>query len=220
MKEPIFIGTKGKTKKEFDKKGNPISGKRGGDKLVCRILRPSEFMAMYNVIARGNQDDLTNFTMCLLLGARYEECRRIQSNPKWYDGNIYVHIKEHKVKRVVKDRYIRLSNKGKTLIRFFFTPHINRILPCVQTWDEKLKRWAQLAGITDENATGITSRMMRKTWESWLMFYYPTYTLHIMDSQGHTLTTSAKHYTRLPFDEEDAKIMKEWLEGWNPEERK
>ena len=219
MKEPIFIGIEGKTELKYNKKGNIVPGRAGKNKLVCRVLRPSEFMAMYNVIAKGNRDDLTNFTMCLLLGARYGECQRIQNNPKWYDGNIYVHIKENKVKRVVKDRYIRLSNKGKTLIGYFFSGNINRLLPCVQTWDEKLKRWAQLAGITDDKATGITSRMLRKSWESWLMFYYPNYVLHIMDSQGHTLTTSAKHYTRLPFDEEDAKIMREWVEGWNPEER-
>ena len=92
MKEPLFIGTEGKTELKYDKKGKILPGHQGGDKLVCRILRPSEFMSMYNVIAKGNRDDLTNFTLCLLLGARYNECQRIQNNPKWYDASCTVKI--------------------------------------------------------------------------------------------------------------------------------
>jgi hypothetical protein len=219
MKNPIFIGTEGKTEIKYNKDGSPKKGNQGGNKLRCRILRPSEFVAMYDVIAKGDKDDLTNFQMCLLLGARYQESRRIQSDKKMWDGNVHIEIKERKTKRkeLHSERWIKLSNKGKTIIPYFFD--VDRILPTVQTWDEKLQRWAQLAGITDENHIGITSRMLRKTWESWLIFYYPQYLMHILDSQGHTLTTSAKHYTRLPFDEEDRKLMTEWVQGWM-EERK
>jgi hypothetical protein len=232
MKNPIFIGKEGKTEIKYIQEkivkigkngvvettykstGKLKPGNQGGDKLICRILRPSEFMLMYDTIAKGNKDDLTNFQMCLLLGARYNECKRIQLDKKMWDGNVHIEIKETKIKRKEKhsERWIKLSNKGKTIIPYFFD--VNRYLPSVQTWDEKLQRWAQLAGITDEKHLGITSRMLRKTWESWLIFYYPNYILHILDSQGHTLTTSAKHYTRLPFDEEDRKLMTEWVQGW------
>jgi hypothetical protein len=41
-----------------------------------------------------------------------------------------------------------------------------------------------------------------------------------LESQGHTLTTSVKHYIKLPFDEEDMKGMAEWVDGWKPEEMK
>lgn len=170
---------------------------------------------MHDIISKGNKDDLTNFDMCLLLGARYLECRRIQKNPKCFDKKNFIEVEEHKIKRTAQKRWIRLSNKGKTLILYFFD--VKRKLPSVQAWDEKLKRWAELAGIGTE---GVTSRMLRKTWESWLMFYYPELSMMIAQSQGHTLITAMQHYVNIPFTDEDAKHMKEWVEGWKPEERR
>lgn len=212
MENPIILGPSGKTKVKIDKKGRKSGG---GNHLQCRILRPSEFVAIHNMVANGNKDDLTNLDMCLLLGARYEECRRIQAHPEWFDKKIFVEIDEHKTKRVAKKRWIRLSNKGKTLIPYFFD--CDRRLPNVQTWDEKLKRWADLAGI---GSAGVTSRMMRKTWESWLMFYYPEQDMMIAQSQGHTLLTAMQHYINMPFSDSDINLMKEWVEGWRPEDRR
>ena len=209
---PIILGLNGTKPVKIDKKGKKSGG---GEYLQCRILRPTEFVAMHDTIAKGDKDDLTNFDMTLLLGARYEECRRIQNHPEYFDKKTFVEVEEHKTKRTAKKRWIRLSNKGKTLIHYFFD--VDRRLPTVQTWDEKLKRWAELAGIGKE---GVTSRMMRKTWESWLMFYYPEQSMMIAQSQGHTLVTAMQHYINMPFTDEDAKLMKEWVEGWKPEDRK
>lgn len=176
-----------------------------GKKVKTRILRPSELNLMRKQM---KIEDRTQFDMILLLGARYEECRRIQKNPKWYDGN-FVHVQEHKVKRVTSQRFIRLSSKGKNTIDYFFST--KKHLPTFQTYNDKLKRWAELAGIDPE---AISVRSLRKTYESWLVISYPHASAIIYGSQGHNEITSLKHYTNMPFTADEVKEMKEWVDGY------
>ena len=179
-----------------------------GNKIKTRILRPEE----YEVLHEGARklENQTLLDSCLLLGARYEECRRIHQNPKWFDGN-FIHLPseaQKKVKRTQTERWIRLSSMGKAILPYFFE---TKEMPTVQAWNENLLRWSRRK---DLDPVGITARSLRKTYESWLIFSFPEATNLVYLSQGHTTLTSLQHYVNLPFLDEDKKAMKQWVEGW------
>lgn len=180
-----------------------------GKKIKTRILRPTE----YELLRHGAErtENRTLLDGCLLLGARYEECKRIQQYPRWFDGN-FIHLPSEaqlKAKRKQNERWIRLSSMGKTIMPYFFED--KKKLPTVQSWDESLKLWAKKGGV---DPVGISARTLRKTYESWLIFFYPEATNLVYLSQGHTTLTSLQHYVNLPFIEEDKGEMKRWVEGW------
>jgi integrase len=180
-----------------------------GKKVKTRILRPHEFELL-----RAGAKKTENRTLldgCLLLGARYKECQKIQDNPHWFDGN-FIHLPseaQQKVKRKQVERWIRLSSMGKTILPYFFEN--KKRLPSIQAWDYSLSEWGKRGGL---DITGISARSLRKTYESWLIFYYPEATNLVYLSQGHTTLTSLQHYVNLPFLEGDRKEMGRWLEGW------
>ncbi len=209
----VKIGKDGKVDISYIPTKTKIIGKQGGEQLKSRVLFPEEVLALFGVLekmGKSAKDDLTNFKMCLLTGARYEEARWIQKNPKCFDKEgRNVRIETQKVKVKEKVRYTRLSNAAMAEIGHFF--NVDRFLPTMACWDKKLKRWANLAGITDE---GVSSRMMRKTYESWLSFYFPMRRYEILESQGHNEATALKYYIKIPFIESDKIQMKEFVEGW------
>ena len=147
----------------------------------------------------------------ILSGLRYVEAQRVQGNPDWVEGR-FIHLPEEaqrKAKRTQLERWVKLSDKGKTLIRFFFkTPP----LPDWKTWVENLDRWAGREGL---DPTGLSVKSTIKTWESWLLSQHPERTLEIMLSQGHDETTSIRHYAGLPFTKADKDAMIEWTAGWS-----
>ncbi|MBN1455985.1 MAG: site-specific integrase [Methanomicrobia archaeon] len=180
-----------------------------GKKIKTRILRPSEFEQLR--LGAKRTENRTLLDACLLLGARYTECQKIQANARWFDGN-FVHLPseaQRKVKRKQAERWIRLSSMGKTILPYFFENR--KRLPSIQAWDYALVQWAEQGGL---NPVGISSRTMRKTYESWLIFYFPEATNLVYLSQGHTTLTSLQHYINLPFIDEDKKSMGKWVEGW------
>ncbi len=203
MKTPILTGIEGLCEIKYKKDGSIKSG--GHEHLQTRIFRPSEVALMRKEM---KIEEKTNFDMSLLLGARYTECKRIQVHPEWYDGN-FIHISEHKVKRVTQQRFIRLSTRGKNTIEYFFNN--DKHLPSVQAWDTKLKRWSALAGLGD---VGVSARSLRKTLESWLVISYPENIALIFGSQGHTELTALRHYLNMPFTDDEKKEMQEWIGGW------
>ena len=153
----------------------------------------------------------TNLDACLLLGARYRECQKLQRNPDWFDGN-FIHLpwtEELKLSRHRPERWVRLSSMGKTIIPYFLQNGMK--LPSVQAWDVDLKMWSGNAGIGNE---GMTARTLRKTYESWLVFSYPGHIPLIFLSQGHTQLTALQHYINLPFTEKDKQLMGKWIDGW------
>lgn len=179
-----------------------------GRTVKVRILRPTEFALLHESARR--LENKTLLDACLLLGARFVECKRIQNNPSWFDGRfIYLPSEAQKKKTSLQlERWIRMSSIGQAILPYFFEA---KKMPLVQAWNENLLRWSRRAGI---DPTGITARCLRKTYESWLVFSYPTATHLVYLSQGHTTLTSLKHYVNLPFLEEDKKAMKQWVEGW------
>jgi integrase len=180
---------------------------RSSEKFEVRILRPVEFEKIRDAM---DPDTRKICTSLLLTGMRYAELQRFRENPDWLDGK-FVYLPRGsmlKVKAKQRERAIRLSDMGKTLIQdLFLVPHP---LPELPALDMKLKRLSKrvLEGATVNNKT------FRKTWESWLVFYYPEKALQIALSQGHTTTTQYEHYLNIPFDDVDRKDMRKWVEGW------
>ncbi len=185
------------------------------EKLPLRILYPEEVLAIIKVLedmGKSAKDDLTNFKMLLLLGCRYVEAQWIQLHPECFDKegrNIRISTLKVKVKN--KTRNIKLSNMAMNEIRHFFDS--DKYLSEAHTFDKKLKRLAKVAGL-DKPEVGISQKMLRKTWESWLMDYYTGSDMKILKSQGHTAAVSLEHYQGIPFTPKDREQMREFCDGW------
>jgi len=109
-------------------------------KGTVRILRPSE----YEKLREGAEtlDNQTRLDALLLTGARYIEGVRLYSHPDWVDGR-FVHLPEYaqkKVKRKQRERWIRLSSKGVSILPYFFK---SKPLPNWKGWTQDLQRWAE-----------------------------------------------------------------------------
>ncbi len=180
---------------------------KSSEKFQVRILRPEEWEKI-----RAEMDENTKkiCTSLLLAGMRYVELQRLRENPGWLDGGFVFLPKGSmlKVKAKQKERAIRLSDMGKTLLPDLFqVPHP---LPTLPSFDMKMKRLSsRILGGKE-----INNKTFRKTWESWLVYYYPEKALQIALSQGHTTTTQYGYYLNMPFTENDKKDMRKWVEGW------
>ncbi len=174
-----------------------------------RILRPKEYAALLNGCKRT--DYRTMLQAMLYTGVRYVELKRLQSHPDWFDGE-YLHLPfdaVHKEKRTQMERWVRLNQTGKMVLEYFLRS--DKPMPTYQSWSMNLKRWARNVKL---DSTGLSSKTTRKTWESWLMFYYPNQLPAIALSQGHTQMISLRHYVNMPFNDEDKLLMKKYVEGW------
>ena len=180
---------------------------RSSEKFEVRILKPVEFETVRDAM---DPDMRKTSTSLLLSGMRYAELQRFRENPDWLDGK-FIYLPKGsmlKVKAKQRERTIRLSDMGKTLIHDLF--QVLHPLPELPTFDMKMRRLSQR--ILD--GTPANNKTFRKTWESWLVFYYPEKALQIALSQGHTTTTQYEHYLNIPFDDDDRKEMRKWVEGW------
>jgi hypothetical protein len=175
-------------------------------KSGTRILRPSEYEILRNSLKSKYQDKLDGL---LLTGMRYVEAKRFLEHPEWYDGT-FIHLPEFaqkKAKRKQLERWIRLSDLGRMIIPRF----LKCKLPSRTAWNQNMRRWGKNAGIGDE---GMCAKTTRKTYESWLCFYFPEQIHKVFGSQGHDDITSLQHYLSMPFVDEDKKLMRKWVEGW------
>ena len=102
-----------------------------------------------------------------------------------------------------------MNNQGKMVVEYF--KKVKRHVPTYQSWNENLKCWAKRVGL---DKTGLSVKTTRKTWESWLMFYFPQHIATITLSQGHTQIISLQHYVNMPFTESDRLEIKNYVEGW------
>ena len=198
FKRPILKGrvtTNKRTGKEYDNR--------------IRIFRPKEF----DIIMRGckKAEYQTILEALLYTGTRYVELQRVQQHPDWFDGE-YLHLPfdaVRKDKRTQYERWVRLNQQGRMTLKYFLRSDIK--MPTYQSWSMNMKRWARNVGMEQQ---WLSSKCTRKTWESWLMFYYPNQLPAIALSQGHTQLTSLQHYVNLPFSETDRSEMKKYVEGW------
>jgi integrase len=174
-----------------------------------RILRPSEYIKLVKNIPKREYQIL--FNTLLFTGMRYIECQRFKKHPEWFDGN-FINLPEEavkKMKRKQRERSVRLTPLGKQLIPFYLDLDIS--FPALQNWRDNLQRWATYADISPKS---LSAKTTRKTWESWLVFYYPERITEITLSQGHDTVTAIRHYLNMPFTDDDKRMMKDYLEGW------
>lgn len=188
----------------------PICNVTKGAHFQVRVLRPDEYEAIRGQAALSAGDGVAHLDVCLLTGARYVELQRLHENPGWFHGN-FVHLPAEaslKVKRHQVDRWIRLSDRGgPAVVRFLQVSQ----LPEMHAFQAQLRRWSTAAVV---DPLGLSAKSLRKTWESWLTSVWPERFLLIVQSQGHTKTTSIDHYLNLPFQRDDKVRMMPWLAGW------
>ncbi len=174
-----------------------------------RILRPAEY-ALIRAIAPGRIQMLMDGL--LVSGMRYTEFQAFMKNPSWFDGDFikipFDAVRKNFVESV--DRFVRLSPWGKQIIRQCLSLKINA--PSRQSLDESIKQYAYKCRF---NKLGISQKMFRKTWESWLTVTYPNINpAFILTSQGHSDYISLRYYLSLPFTEKDKADMKLYTDGW------
>lgn len=179
-------------------------------KAKTRILRPYEVKLLINAIPK--LDYVNKFEALLYSGMRYVELSRLYSHPEWFNGE-HIHLTRdasRKVKNTVSERYIHLNPLGRRAIYHFLRS--KKPLPHnYATWTENLKRWAQHAGLYTDY---LGPKTTRKTWESWLITYYPEKFNQVFLSQGHSQLTSLRHYQNLPFNKQDREDMNGFVSGW------
>ena len=175
-------------------------------KSSVRILRPHEAKVIIEQGIPKFEHQLL-FKALLYTGARYVEVQRIKENPEWFDGD-FIKLPSLKKKARQRERWIRLNPRGKEIVSSYINS--NYTLPTKVTWRENLRRWAESCNL---NPDGLCPKTTRKTWESWLTFYYGT-RMEIPQSQGHTGGVAFQHYLNLPFTESDKDGMKEFVTGW------
>lgn len=192
-------------------------------KQGVRVFRPQEFKLFLAAIPK--REFQTIIKTMLFTGMRYVELQRLQANPKWFDGDFIQLPKEAILKneREQKDRSVRLTPRGKDILPFFL--EVGRSLPSSDTMQDNMELWASKAGLLpvdcilthrkkETTTWGLSVKSTRKTWESWLTFWYPDRITEITLSQGHTTITSVKHYLNMPFVTKDKEEMKDFVEGW------
>jgi integrase len=139
---------------------------RSSEKSQVRILRPSEFEIMRDAM---DPDTRRICTSLLLTGMRYAELQRLRENPEWLDGK-FIYLPRGsmlKVKAKQRERVVRLSDMGKTLLPDLF--QVPYPLPELPALDMKLRRLS----IRTLDGNPLNNKTFRKTCESWLVFYYP-----------------------------------------------
>jgi len=121
-------------------KPSPITKKAKPDsKIVTRILRPGEYKAIENEILKMHHRVMLQ--ALLYTGMRYIELKRLQQNPKWFDGEfikieVGKGVKKHQIR--MNERYVRLNPLGKMAVMNFLG--LKDELPTNQTWRENMIR--------------------------------------------------------------------------------
>ena len=183
-------------------------------KQGAQILSAPEYE---NIRAALNPTHQLIFDGMLFTGMRIEEFWRFVEHPEWFHPERqYVELPPGsilKVKAKQKERTVLLSFIGTNKIRDLVSA-INRreIHPITkQGWGANLKRAAIKA---DVNLRGISPKMLRKTWISWLMVWYPNDGLRISASSGHDTETMKRHYLSIPFSPQEKEQVKAYVIGW------
>ena len=173
-----------------------------------RILRPAEITKLINAIPKDKNK--VKFETLLYTGARFSEIKELYNNPRWFKGNgLQIPNSKYLARKRQKTRNIRLNPQGERTINQYF--RCEKGLPTLQTWDENLQRWCEKAGL---NSEGVSAKTTRKTWESWLIMFYPERILNIFQSQGHSQVTALEFYVNLPFTKDDVTQMTSYVDGW------
>ena len=110
---------------------------RSSEKFEVRNLRLVEFKKLRDAM---DSDTRKISTSLIPTGMRYAELQRFRENPDWLDGK-FVYLPRGsmlKVKAKQRERAIRLSDMGKTLVPDLFQSSFP--LPELPALDMKLRR--------------------------------------------------------------------------------
>jgi hypothetical protein len=108
-----------------------------------------------------------------------------------------------------KERAVLLSPNGIAATKLFVNKMVG--LPSYQAMDPVFKRAAKEA---DFDIRFITTKMLRKTFISWLINTNPELKGKIAASAGHTTETMDGYYLAYGFKKEDVRDMREEIKGW------
>ncbi|MCX6682147.1 MAG: hypothetical protein NTY71_04085 [Methanoregula sp.] len=184
-------------------------------KQGARILTPDEYEALRSHL---NPKHRLIFDAMLFSGMRGAEFWRFFQHPEWFNEKRgYIHLPKSAVlkkKAGQREREIMLSNIGSRSIRDFVGAVRNKEIKYISrfAWFFDLKRAARKAGIGDE---GITPKLTRKTWVSWLMACFPDDGLRISSSLGHSVDILQKHYLSVVFSDQEKQKIRMYVSGWN-----
>lgn len=181
----------------------------------ARILFPSHYEMLRSVMPERYQ---VACDALLMTGMRPVEFERMQ--PDWYRGPLrIVKLPDGaclKQKCEYKARTVKLSLPGCDAVDKYLhyegkpapAPSSSKV-----AFRDGLRRYADAAGIGTE---GITTKMFRKTWCSWLVACFPDRMAYIQASMGHNSDTIAQHYLGLVFPEFEIeeKMRKVYMVGW------
>lgn len=230
IEHPIYHEARrvGTTSFEYDENGNVVLDKNGEPvrKVVSKgvwktlVLRPSEY---YEIRSRCNRKYQIIFDLLLYTGMRYEELVRLKNHKEWIDfknKRIYLPGGEgqKKVKRRSVSRVIRLSNQGVKALEGLFDVELPSKAVVDQYIYRKFRNIVPLQKIEVNGKTyynhPFSLKTFRKTWESWLLYYYEGRESFIAQSQGHTVDIQFKDYFAGSLSEKDKIDMKPYVEGW------
>ncbi len=204
----------------LDERGEPIRQVVSKGVWKTLVLRPSEYFEIRSRCSRKYQ---VIFDCLLYTGMRYEELVRLRQHKEWVDfkdKRIYLPGGEgqKKVKRKAPSRVIRLSNQGvkalenlydielpsKAVVDQYIYRHFGNIVP------------PQIIKIGEKEYVNhpFSMKSFRKTYESWLLYYYEGRENFVAQSQGHNLDIQFKDYFAGSLTEKDKIDMKPYVEGW------
>lgn len=147
---------------------------------------------------------------------RVEEMRWFAEHPEAYKASrrciSLTKSATKKVKVIRSERDIMLTLKGCEAVELFIKakPRIAKRA----AMGEALKFAATNAEIGTE---GISPKMFRKTFLSWLVAASPEKYFNIAMSAGHTINILQKHYAAIAFQREDVTAMRDYVKGWGSE---
>ena len=183
-------------------------------KQGAQILNPDEYEKLREHL---NPTHRLIFDGLLFTGMRIEEFWRFVENPKWFHyERQYIELPPGsilKVKTKQRERSVMLSNIGTRAIMDLTSAIKRKEIEHISSagWRQNLTRAAIKAGL---DLRGITPKMLRKTWVSWLMAIYPEDGIRIASSAGHDIRTMQTHYLSMPFSNSERERIKFYVSGW------
>jgi len=178
------------------------------------VLTPSQWHLVENQL---NADYKIRGNFLLQTGMRISEAYYVMKHPETFrkeNGAIFLpEVKGDeafgKKRCKQKSRAVLLSPVGVSSVSKFF--EMNMILPSYQTMDLTFKRAAKEA---DFDFRYITTKMLRKTFITWLVVCKPELKGMIAASSGHTTETMDAYYLTYGWRKEDVKEMRDEILGW------
>ncbi|MFA5410046.1 MAG: hypothetical protein WC343_14830 [Bacilli bacterium] len=180
----------------------------------AQILTPAEYDRLRDQL---NPTHRLIWDGMIFTGMRIEEFWRFVEHPEWFHpARSYVELPKGsilKVKAKQQERAVLLSNVGVRAIKDLTSAITRGEVERISTagWRQNIVRAATKAELP---LKGLTPKMARKTWVSWLMAVYPTDGLRIASSMGHDTGTLIRHYLTLAFAQHEREQIRMYVSGW------